>query len=73
MTSELIMTIEATATYLQLNPLTVRRLARDGLIPVMKLGRQWRTRRDVLDRWIVEQSVKNVVLPFPNILDTATG
>ena len=57
-----IMTIDEVAEYLNLHPLTVRRLARDGVIPVFKAGRQWRVKRAILDRWLTEESMKNVVL-----------
>ena len=55
-----IMTIEQIAKYQSLHPLTVRRLARDGEIPALKIGSQWRVKRELLDRWIVEQSEMNV-------------
>ena len=51
-----IMAIEDAAKYLSMNPLTLRRLARDGGIPAFKLGRQWRFKRELLDQWIVKQS-----------------
>jgi excisionase family DNA binding protein len=64
---EPIMTIDEVAEYLDLHPLTVRRLARDGEIPAFseipfrgKVGRQWRLKRDLLDRWIADQSAQNV-------------
>lgn len=47
-----IMTIEQVARYLSLHELTVRRLARDGEIPAFKVGRQWRVKKALLDRWI---------------------
>jgi excisionase family DNA binding protein len=55
----LLMTVEDVAAYLQINPLTVRRLAREGAIPLVKIGRQWRTKQDLLDRWITKQSMAN--------------
>jgi len=58
------MTVEEVAEYLSLQPLTIRRLARDGEIPAFseipfrgKVGRQWRVKRELLDAWIEEQSV----------------
>ena len=57
-----IMTIDEVAEYLNLHPLTVRRLARDGEIPAFKVGRQWRVKRAILDRWLAEESMKNVAL-----------
>ena len=53
------MTVDEVAEYLQLHPLTVRRLAREGGIPAFKVGRQWRVKRAALDQWIKEQSMPN--------------
>ncbi|MBN1936603.1 MAG: helix-turn-helix domain-containing protein [Anaerolineae bacterium] len=36
------MTAKDLAAYLQLDELTVRRLARDGELPATRIGRQWR-------------------------------
>lgn len=55
-----IMTIEQVARYLSLHELTVRRLARDGEIPAFKVGRQWRVKRDLLDRWIEREALRNI-------------
>ncbi|MFN2131466.1 MAG: helix-turn-helix domain-containing protein [Anaerolineae bacterium] len=53
------MTVEEAAAYLELDPLTVRRLVREGAIPAFKLGRQWRLKRDLLDSWFEEQSTQD--------------
>ena len=55
-----IMTIEQVARYLSLHELTVRRLARDGEIPAFKIGRQWRVKRELLDRWIEREALRNM-------------
>ena len=55
-----IMTIEEVARYLSLHELTVRRLAREGEIPAFKIGRQWRVKKDLLDRWIERETMKNI-------------
>ena len=55
-----IMTIAEVAAYLGLHELTVRRLAREGAIPALKLGRQWRVKRDLLERWIETRSLDNL-------------
>jgi excisionase family DNA binding protein len=55
-----IMTIEQVARYLSLHELTVRRLARDGEIPAFKVGRQWRVKRDLLDKWIEREALRNI-------------
>lgn len=55
-----IMTMEQVARYLSLHELTVRRLARDGEIPAFKVGRQWRVKRELLDRWIEREAMHNL-------------
>ncbi len=55
-----IMTIAEVAKYLGLHELTVRRLAREGELPALKLGRQWRVKRDLLEKWIEKRSLSNV-------------
>jgi excisionase family DNA binding protein len=55
-----IMTIAEVAAYLGLHELTVRRLAREGAIPALKLGRQWRVKRDLLEEWIEKRSLHNL-------------
>jgi excisionase family DNA binding protein len=55
-----IMTIADVAQYLGLHELTVRRLAREGALPALKLGRQWRVKRDLLEKWIETRSMENL-------------
>jgi excisionase family DNA binding protein len=55
-----IMTIAEVARHMGLQELTVRRLARDGVIPALKLGRQWRIKRDLLEEWIEKRSPHNL-------------
>jgi excisionase family DNA binding protein len=55
-----IMTIAEAARHMGLQELTVRRLARDGVIPALKLGRQWRIKRDLLEAWIEKRSPHNL-------------
>ncbi len=53
-----IMTIGQVARYLSLHELTVRRLAREGEIPAFKVGRQWRVKKALLDRWIEREATR---------------
>lgn len=55
-----ILTIAEVAEYLGLHELTVRRLAREGQLPALKLGRQWRVKKDLLEKWIENRSLENV-------------
>jgi len=50
-----IMTIKDVAKYLRLHFLTVYRLAHEGKIPVMKIGRQWRFKRSLLEKWMEDK------------------
>jgi excisionase family DNA binding protein len=69
-----IMTIAEVAVYLGLHELTVRRLAREGSIPALKLGRQWRVKRDLLEKWIEKRSMYNLgQLEEEQEGETATG
>lgn len=48
-----IMTLAEIAKYLGVHPMTVYRMLNTGRLPGFKLGRQWRTKKDVLDAWLV--------------------
>ncbi|MSQ31772.1 MAG: DNA-binding protein [Dehalococcoidia bacterium] len=49
------MTLEEVSKYLRLAKSTVYRMANKGRIPVSKIGRRWRFRKDVIDAWLSEQ------------------
>jgi nitrogen PTS system EIIA component len=40
------------AHYLRVHPRTLTRMARDGEIPAIPIGRQWRFRKSDLDAWL---------------------
>jgi excisionase family DNA binding protein len=46
-----ILTLEEVAGYLKLKPQTIYTWAQDGKIPAVKLGKEWRFRKSVIDRW----------------------
>jgi excisionase family DNA binding protein len=50
-----ILTIEEVAAYLRLTPQTIYKWAQEKRIPAVKLGKEWRFRRSVIDRWFDEQ------------------
>jgi len=52
-----ILTLEEVAAYLRLTPQTLYRWAQERRIPGVKLGKEWRFRRSILDRWLDEQIV----------------
>lgn len=46
------MTIDDLASYLQLSKSSLYKLAQDGRVPGQKVGRHWRFRKEVIDRWL---------------------
>jgi PTS system nitrogen regulatory IIA component len=46
-----IMTIEEVAKYLKLKPQTIYTWAQNRKIPAAKLGKEWRFKKSVIDRW----------------------
>jgi len=46
-----IMTIEEVARYLKLKPQTIYTWAQNGKIPAAKLGKEWRFKKSVIDKW----------------------
>ena len=50
-----ILTLEEVAQYLRLKPQTIYKWAQERRIPAVKLGKEWRFRKSVLDRWLDEQ------------------
>jgi len=50
-----ILTLEEVAAYLRLTPQTIYRWAQEKRIPAAKLGKEWRFRKRIIDRWLDEQ------------------
>lgn len=46
-----IMTLEEVAEYLRLKPQTIYTWAQEKKIPAAKIGKEWRFRRAVIDKW----------------------
>jgi len=55
-----ILTVREVAEYLRLSQAKVYRLANEGSLPVFRIGKAWRFRKDLLDEWLVRQSTMNV-------------
>ena len=52
-----ILTIKELSDLLHIHPSTVYKLTRRGQIPGFRVGADWRFRKDVIARWMVEQSM----------------
>jgi len=50
-----ILTLEEVAQYLRLKPQTIYKWVQERRIPAVKLGKEWRFRKSILDRWLNEQ------------------
>jgi nitrogen PTS system EIIA component len=46
-----IMTIEEVAEYLKLKPQTIYTWAQEKKIPAAKLGKEWRFKKSIIDKW----------------------
>ncbi len=53
--SENLMNILKVAEYLQMNKMTVYKLARQGKIPAFKVASEWRFKKELLDEWLMSQ------------------
>ena len=52
-----ILTVRELCDLLQVHQSTVYKLVRQGKIPSFRIGSDWRFRRDVIERWMTEQSM----------------
>ncbi len=49
-----IMTLEEVAAYLKLKPQTLYTWAQEKKIPAAKLGKEWRFKKSIIDRWFLK-------------------
>ena len=47
-----IMTVHDVAEYLRLSEAKVYRMANEGCIPALRIGKTWRFKRELIDEWI---------------------
>ncbi len=50
-----IMTLEEVADYLRLKPQTIYTWAQEKKIPAAKLGKEWRFKKSMIDKWFNER------------------
>jgi excisionase family DNA binding protein len=50
-----IMTLEEVAEYLRVKPQTIYTWAQEKRIPAAKLGKEWRFKKLMIDKWFNEQ------------------
>jgi excisionase family DNA binding protein len=49
------LTTEEVLSYLKTTPRTIYRLIRDGELPAVRIGRQWRFKKTDLEEWVERQ------------------
>ena len=54
-----ILTLEEVASYLRLTPQTIYNWAQEKRIPGAKLGKEWRFRKSIIDRWLDDQILQD--------------
>ena len=55
-----IMTINEVAKYLGVHIMTVYRHAKNGKLPMFRVGGRWRAKKDHLDQFLINSSVAKV-------------
>jgi excisionase family DNA binding protein len=50
-----IMAVLELCEYLQMSEAKIREMLRQGTLPAVLIGRQWRIRKSAIDRWMAEQ------------------
>ncbi len=52
------LTLEQIAEYLQMSISSIYKMAQSGKIPSYKVGRQWRFKKEEIDKWVEKRKVK---------------
>lgn len=52
---ERLMDIAQVAEYLQMNKMTIYKLAREGKIPAFKVASEWRFKKELIEEWLMNQ------------------
>ncbi len=61
-----IMTLEEVAAYLKMTPQTIYTWAQEKRIPAAKLGKEWRFKKSIIDRWFeshFDEKFKDIIKP----------
>ncbi len=61
MNSDEILNINQVAKYIGIHKITLYRLIKSEKIPAFKIGRQWRFKKKLLDKWMEENMTKKIL------------
>jgi excisionase family DNA binding protein len=51
-----VMTVHDLAIYLKMSDAKIYRMARAGKLPVIRIGKTWRFKKDMVDNWLMQHS-----------------
>lgn len=54
-----LLTIKQVADYLQMDTTTIYGWAQQGKLPAIKVGRNWRFRKEKLDQWLEQREINH--------------
>lgn len=55
-----ILTVKELAAYLKMKPVTIYKLSKQGKIPAFRVASSWRFKKELIDKWLIEESRKNL-------------
>lgn len=55
-----ILTVKELAAYLKMKPVTIYKLSKQGKIPAFRVASSWRYKKELIDKWLAEESNKNL-------------
>ena len=55
-----ILTVREVAAYLRMSETKVYRLVKERRLPVVRIGKAWRFRKDLLDDWLSQRTVSSM-------------
>ncbi len=61
--NEGIMTVHDVAEYLRLSEAKVYKMANEGRVPALRMGKTWRFKRELIDEWIRRETELALQMP----------
>ncbi len=52
-----ILTVHDLAVYLKMSDANIYRMARAGSLPVIRIGKTWRFKKDMIDAWLNQHAI----------------
>lgn len=52
------MTVDDVAAFLRIPASSVYKLAQEGKLPALKVGRHWRFMRSMINQWVIDQAAR---------------